>query len=197
LRFLPSGDINRAQHNVLDLNQCWQWWCNKDTTHTKRECPFGIDGLDIGLQVSGNWIFGGCRDVNVTVSDPTSSCPSVTFTSQGEDAFTDIRYDWVKNPANSIDTPFVLKIKGYETIYDTTMSETTETVTVAQGALNYVTGLETIVGVNMSFLGIAYIFFEIAAIIAALIGLPMLIYKMVAWSWEAVTSRPLIWRRKR
>jgi len=186
LSFLPAGDIDRAQHNILDLNDCWRWWCVNSTTRIKRECMFELGALAIG-----------CNDINVTVSDPTASCPSATFTSQGDDIYTDIGYDWVNTPANNIDTPFVLKIKGYETIYDRSMDENIEIVIAPQGALDYVTGLETIVGVNMGFLGIIYIFFEIGAIIGALIGLPMLIYKMVSWSWLAITGRPLIWRRNK
>ena len=192
VKFQPSGDSTRAQFNQLDLNECWNWWCQNTTYNVEKRCPFGWDAL----QYLG--FLGGCTDVNVTIGNPVEQCPTATFTAQAGDLYTDVKMGWVASPANTVDMPYVLKIKGYKTAYDTKLASTFEEVILSDSAVSYVSGLETIATLNLNFLQILYSIFELVAIVAAVIGLPALLIALIKWSWEAVTGRPFgVGRRRR
>jgi hypothetical protein len=191
VRFLPSGSSTRSQHNQLDLNECWNWWCNNVTYNTELRCPYGWDAL----QYLG--FLGGCYNVNVTIGNPMDKCPIAIFTAQGDDNFVDIKMDWVKSPANDVDVPYILKIKGYVTDYQSTMGSTYEETTLSEGVVNYVTGLETLTTVNVNLLQIIFMIFEIASITFAIIGIPAFMIMLIKWVWEAVTGRPFGWKAGR
>jgi len=192
IRFQPAGGSYRTQYNLLDMNECWNWWCQNTTYSVEKRCPFGWDSL----QYLG--FLGGCSDTNVTIGNPMEKCPSATFTAQGEDIYADLIVNWVNDPNNEVDVPYILKIKGYTTVYDTENAITLEQVALSDSAVSYVSGLETIATLNVSFLQILYSIFELVAIVAAVIGLPTLLIVLIKWSWEAVTGRPFgVGRRRR
>jgi hypothetical protein len=193
IRFLPSGDPDRAQFNYPDMNECWNWWCyNTTTTTSELRCPFGWNGL----RYLG--VLGRCSRVNVTIGDAMSSCPTMTFTVQSDDYFFDIKTDWMATPPNDVDIRYLVKVKGYATGYTDTIETTYNNKTLQSGVDKYITGLQTIVGVNVDFLSILYLIFEIMAIIVTVIGLPALIIMLIKWVWEQITGRPFgFGRRKR
>lgn len=191
VRFNPSSVGSDSQHNTIDLNDCWGWWCEETSYVTQIVCPFGWDALrHLGF-------LSGCRQVNVTVENPMEQCPVVVFTVQPNDIDVRITADWIKNPPNDIDTPYILKIKAYTTDYRTKTVSTLDNKTLSTGVSNYISGMEMILNVNMNILGLFYLIFEIIAIVIAILGLPTLVIVLIRWGWETVTGRPFGFPKRR
>jgi len=191
VRFNPSSDTTAFQHNIIDLNDCWNWWCENTSYVVERICPFGWDALHYLGPLSGCW------NMNVTVENPMEQCPVVMFTVQPEDLWVDIQMEWVNNPPNDIDTPYILKIKGYTTDYRSKTISTLDNKTLSAGVSSYISGMETILNVNMNILGLLYLIFEIIAITVAILGIPTLVIVLIRWGWETVTNRPFGFPKRR
>lgn len=173
---------------TFNMSTCWGWWCDDQQFVTETQCPFGWDSL----QYLG--FLGGCHQVNVTVQDPTDRCPTATFTMHSDD----IRGSLVAYPINWANGPnisFTVRFMPYTTKYDSSTNLIVDNKTLSASAESYITGMETILGVNMSLLNIIYLIFEIIAIITAVIGLPTLVIMLIRYVWESVTGRPFSFRQ--
>lgn len=174
----------------LDLNECWEWWCEAEVTQNITECPFGWNAL--------RWLgpLGGCQVVNTTIKNSIEQCPFILFNIQPDDYKVRISWSYRQSPDNDVDPPMIIKIKGYVTDYTSTILVTEDNKTLATGVSNYITGMETILTTNMSLLGIIYLIFEIVAIIIAIIGIPTLVVLLIKWVWETIVGTKMGWRQR-